>query len=478
MNPAPLRRFLFALSVLAVVTLALSAKFYPAIFINKTPGSFEYFRAGERLLDKGRYREAVTYFERAHSSSPENKDISAGLVYAYSRYADSLERALDHDRAIEYLTKACDVERNTITVRNLAVSYLKRALSLGRKGEYLKAVEDLTRGREIASDSHRQEKAVAAWLFAEGVRAHKEGRERLALLCLRESMLAREDAPSLDLLGDIYYKARDLDKARFYWSMARRLRPGDRIRDKKLRRLAKEIMLSRSEKPVALPHFDISYERGLAVDAPAVSAALEKAYLEVGEDLAFFPASKTVVIFYSQDDFKDIFKLSKAIRAFYDGNIRIPFPQDIHIDDIRRYIYHEYTHAVVSAKTNNNCAVWLNEGIAMMEEFRGQRLPLEGLADSFKDDSTLSIDRMDEAFSKSGGTDGDMRQNYLIAYSVVRYIVDSWGIDGLRDILARIATGQHAMNAIDDELLLSEKEFEKRWKGYVRKGIGRNAKEI
>jgi hypothetical protein len=37
----------------------------------------------------------------------------------------------------------------------------------------------------------------------------------------------------------------------------------------------------------------------------------------------------------------------------------------------------------------------------------------------------------------------------------------------MRRILDRIRGGQHVINAIDDEFLLSEKEFERRWQDYV-----------
>ncbi|MCM8761190.1 MAG: hypothetical protein NC933_03555 [Candidatus Omnitrophica bacterium] len=55
----------------------------------------------------------------------------------------------------------------------------------------------------------------------------------------------------------------------------------------------------------------------------------------------------------------------------------------------------------------------------------------------------------------------------VLAYTLVEYIVDEWGLPGLRDILSKIAGGQHAVNAIDDAFLMSEKEFERRWGAFV-----------
>ena len=52
---------------------------------------------------------------------------------------------------------------------------------------------------------------------------------------------------------------------------------------------------------------------------------------------------------------------------------------------------------------------------------------------------------------------------YIMSYTVVRFIMDRWGIASLREVLKNLSGGQHLMNAIDDALLLSEKEFEARW---------------
>jgi len=50
----------------------------------------------------------------------------------------------------------------------------------------------------------------------------------------------------------------------------------------------------------------------------------------------------------------------------------------------------------------------------------------------------------------------------------VEFMINDWGISALRNILKRLAAGEHALNAMDDELLLSEKEFESRWHAYIR----------
>ncbi len=464
--------FIFIL-VIAVIALIIAIKINPAFFTLKSLGSFEYIRTGEELLNKGKYREAIDRFEKAYEASPENETVKSDLVYAYSRYGTILAESEKYDEAIDYMTKACDITQNAYTMQNLAIIYSKRALLEARKSDWIKAVEDLTNARLAASDSNNANKNLGLFLFNNALDEFKSGNDKAAILFLKEASLAYDDSRILEFLGDVYYKRTELEKASFYWNKSKGLNSQNGELDEKLAKLKKEIEISKKEEAVRLPHFEIRYEKDLPIDLQLTNEALEKAYVDVGKDLAYYPKSKTTVFFYSQGTFKDIFKLPNIIGAFYDGNIRMPFSKNI-LDRLEfiHYIYHEYAHAVVSAKTNNNCPAWLSEGIAVWEEYRGQDLILQGLLSKLVPGFDLSIHSLDEAFKAKGDYDKDMRPYYLLAYTVVKYIVDDWGIEDLRAILVRMAGGQHVMNAIDDEFLLSEKEFDKRWKAYIKKRHG------
>ena len=56
---------------------------------------------------------------------------------------------------------------------------------------------------------------------------------------------------------------------------------------------------------------------------------------------------------------------------------------------------------------------------------------------------------------------------YFLGCALVSAHLDNWGIESMRNILTRIKGAQHVINAIEDELLLSQNEFEKRWQHYV-----------
>ena len=114
----------------------------------------------------------------------------------------------------------------------------------------------------------------------------------------------------------------------------------------------------------------------------------------------------------------------------------------------------------------NNCPVWFSEGIAMWEEFNRSGCNLKDLPVNAETVDGITLASLDKEFYKNE-VGPNRAAYYLLSYTVAAYIIDSWGMAGLQKILKKLAGGQHVVNAIDDEFLLSEKEFEKRWKAYV-----------
>ena len=463
---------LLLLLIIIAVFFAFDLISHFRLLLEKVPGSFEYVRTGEDFVKKGDYRAAVSYFEKANNASPGNKSIKSNLVYAYSKWGEYMVDGGRYDDAIEYLKKAYDVIQDSSTIQNLALMYSKKALDEARRNSWLDATEDYTRARAIAEDSNIAGKGLSISLFNDSVNEYKIGEDNIAILCLKESSLAYEEPRVFEFLGDIYYKKTDLEKASFYWDRARELAPDNKEISEKLKKLAKEMVLGKTAEVKKYPHFELRLSEGFAIDSDAASDILENAYFDVGKDLAYFPKNKTIVFFYSQGSFREIFELPFAVMSFYDGNIRMPLPDKaMRKDEFRRYIYHEYTHAVVSAKTNNNCPTWLNEGIAVWEELKAANQSMAGPLPKSLDISNFSISSLDRIFRTSKDS-ASLSSSYLVAYTIVQYIIDNWGMGGLQDILVRVGTGQHIMNSIDDEFLLSEKEFEKRWKEYVKKRYG------
>ncbi len=469
MLKGPVRKYWRLLPAAIAAGVVLAA----ILFYAKQPyvGSFEYIRKGEDLFNKGKVKESIRYFEKAYASSPANKDIRSSIVYAYSEYALLLAEAKEYGEAINYLVKARDIEPNSSTARNLAIMYSKRAASPAPGNDSAGAKADFKRARETASVSESASRNLSISLYNDAVASFKEGRDAFAITLLKESLLAYEDASAPELLGDIYNKRAEFEKARFYYSKAAEISPGNGKVSEKLEKVAKKMTLAGAEESSQSPHFDLRYEKDMRLDEAQLRKILELCYFDVGNDLKYFPDSRTIIFFYSSGNFKNIFRMPSMVRAFYDGNIHIPLPGAIsNAEELTNYIYHEYTHAAVSAMTNNNCPVWLSEGLAVWEEYKGKDALISDLAGKAIDENAgFSINALDKEFKDKSGGEKTQRARYLLAYSIVKYMVDNWGIEGVRNILAEIKDGRHVVNAIEDEFLLSEKEFEKRWQQYVSK---------
>jgi tetratricopeptide (TPR) repeat protein len=468
----------FSYKGILLVVLLVAAAFLFVSEINSNPlflsfnpqnvGSFEYVRAGERFLDKGLYLKAISCYERAYEASSENASIESNVIYAYSKYALVLADSAKYDEAIEYLTKAYNIRQDPSTIQNLAIMYTRKALPFAQKEDFKKAMELFGEARRIAYGSYSAARNLGISLSNDGIVEFRQGRDDAALLCLKESSLVYQYGRTFLFLGDVYYKKGELRRALFYWHRAKYLDPGDRSIPPKLKRVIKEIRLANSEREIELPHFEVKYKNSLSIDANLTASILEKAYFEIGKDLAYFPKTKTGVFLYSNNDFRNIFKMPAAVRAFYDGNIRMPIPDErLEHEEFLRHVYHEYTHALLSAKTMNNCPVWLGEGVAMWEEFNKSGCNPRALPISAETLNDTTLESLDKEFD-SNEIGPNRAMCYLISYTIVAYIIDGWGMEGLQDILKRLANGQHVVNAIDDEFLLSEKEFERKWKAYVR----------
>ncbi len=467
-----LHRYPWVLPIAAVIILAA----IPTLFQvgHQQTGSFEYVRKGRDLFDKGKMKESLRYFEKAYRSSPENKDIQSNLAYAYTTYGVRLADSGNFDQAIEFLKKAVDVSFDQNTIQNLAMICAKKAIAAVMKNNLVDARKGFETARAVADYYKNARKNLSILLHNEGVVNYGKGNIPQAIIFLKESSLTYENALTFEILGDIYYKKTDLEKARFYFGKTLSFDPQNDEVQRKLQKTIKELRLSQQEESEESPHFEIRYPHTMAIDTDSLRRVLEKSYFEIGKDLKYFPRSKTVVLFYPQDIFKNIFKMPDETRAFYDGNIRIPLPDKPMSDqELFSYIYHEYTHAVVSAKTGDKCPVWFSEGIAVWEQFKGKDTLLAGAIGRYIHQTPISVDAMDAAFSQRNKNEKDIGRYYLLSYTAVQYIIDTWGIDGLRHLLERIKSGRHVVNAIDDEFLLSEKEFEERWQSYVLKKYGR-----
>lgn len=113
-------------------------------------------------------------------------------------------------------------------------------------------------------------------------------------------------------------------------------------------------------------HFDVLFE-GPTDDAlgQRVVERLEADRLRIGAALTAYPSTRTIVVLYTAQQFRDITRMPNWSGGAYDGRIRIPVRGAVgKLEELDRVLAHEYVHAVVASLAGHNVPVWLNEGLA------------------------------------------------------------------------------------------------------------------
>jgi tetratricopeptide (TPR) repeat protein len=428
-------------------------------------GSFEYVRKAEDSIARSDFKGAIDLLEKAYSASPDNLAICSKLRNIYLDYGQSLAESGKMDNAISCMLRAYTVMPGASSAQRLAYVYAEKASERLISGDIAAARTSFENALTTAAPYASSSRNLGVFLFNKAVEEYKSGKNTTAIIFLKESSLAYKNPFTLELMGDIYYNRSDFDQARFYYGKSFELDPKNISTRNKLKRASMDLRLAKDRKTADTPHFSITYSDSMPLDTDFVLGVLEKCYFDIGSDLKYYPDSKTQIIFYSQDEFTKMFMMSSGTRAIYDGNIRVPLPpKKLNADELAQYLRHEYVHAVVSAKTNNNCPAWLNEGLAVWEVYKDRSDKMSRAMVEKLKAQDFSMDRLRKAFDLKNETEGDLRTDYLLSYSAVKYVIDAWGLTGLNRILDRIKSGEHFINAIDDEFLLSETEFDRRWR--------------
>jgi len=297
----------------------------------------------------------------------------------------------------------------------------------------------------------------------------------IAYFHLRDDKYAeRELSKSLELnpksstayqfLGELYYRKDDLETAVSYWEKAVDLNPKATDLRARLDRIRKEHDAEKDFNHDGTSHFLTKYEGREKIEAGRiVLRILEEAYGEVGRALSYYPEQEIQVILYSGQQFKEVTDAPGWSGGIFDGKIRLPIGGiEQETPALRRILFHEYTHAVVRAITPR-CPTWLNEGLA--QYFEGNQVDsrqqemLKQLALAGK---LPSLTNLEGSFTGLGG--GQAQSAYLFSLSSVRYMIDSFGIYRLKDVLDELAKGADANKALTRGIMLSYEEFERGWK--------------
>ena len=345
---------------------------------------------------------------------------------------------------------------------------------------------DQTAYRELLasgiSSLNRDDPAAARQFFEEALR--REDGDSLAYLGLglacfylrrdaaaeealeRALALSPREQRAYQVLGDLYYRKDDLEMAAAYWEKALALSPGNEALRDKLKQARREQKLERSFNRDGTEHFSIRYEGWEKHEVGRiVLLILEDAYSEIGTTLSCYPERKIPVILYSDAQFREVTGMPEGTEGLYDGKIRIPIGGIEHeTAELRKLLFHEYTHALVRVITPRVPA-WLDEGLAQYFEGVDGTSGLKS-ASASRAVTALHLAGMEDRIPAFTGPGAGTA--YLLSLSAVRYLIDTYGMYRVKDVLDGLGEGAGTAKAINAGLALSYEEFEERWKSSLQ----------
>lgn len=344
------------------------------------------------------------------------------------------------------------------TEQNAYARFLNNGIEQMKAADYQAALKSFEQARRY-NDS-----AAAAHLGLGIVYFHLNDDQHAERELNRTLEINPRETTAYQFLGELYYRKDDLDSAVSYWEKAVELNPSASGLRTRLERIRREHKTEKDFNQDVTTHFLVKYEGREKVEAGRiVLRILEDAYSEVGHALSYYPDHEMQVILYSDQQFQEVTDAPGWSSGIYDGKIRIPIGGiEQKSSGLRRTLYHEYTHAVVRAITPH-VPTWLNEGLAQYFEGREidgqQKEMLRRLAQAGK---LPSLSNLEGSFM---GLSGDQAMlAYLFSLSSVRYMIDSFGMYRVKDILDELAAGTDTGKAISNGIMLSYEELDSNWK--------------
>ena len=205
--------------------------------------------------------------------------------------------------------------------------------------------------------------------FGGGTAAYMLGRDDQARASLERALnLDPQLVEAARLLGELYHRTGQVERAIAVYSDATVFAPDDAHLAEKLRHWEREDKIQGRFRQSRGAHFRVLFE-GPTDDAMArrIVEILEGAYRDVGAALRTYPSDPINVVLYTQEQFRDVTRLPAWAAAAYDGQIRVPVRGAMKSGrraELGRVLTHEYVHAVVAKLGGRTVPVWLNEGLA------------------------------------------------------------------------------------------------------------------
>jgi len=415
---------------------------------------------GVKLLGEGKPEEAVSVLERARAYDPAGGKIASNLAGAYMRMAERTLKEGNAGGAARWADNVLNLGIDDAGVlESLARTYNLIANAYNDGKDYSNAASILETALTIEPGNSVLRSNLGMALY------HDTRREE----ALREFRSIMYDDPKNTLArrmcGLILYDMGEMKQALEELRYAAAADPHDSETVKLLRKVEKEYAVEKDFGVDRYQHFTVSIDGGadLSVGSEVIDA-LESAYGSVGRDLNYFPDEKIAVVIYPGRQFHDLLNKHKNVGGIYDGKIRVPvggLEKEAHREQLRRILAHEYAHVVVHFLTNNNCPLWLNEGIAEYESRTWEDGFYDVLGSAASNGTFVPLDKLSSALKAYGSNRVSLA--YLESFSLVRYMAQTYGVYSLRRILDCLYRREPVEKAVRETLFVEMDQLERDW---------------
>jgi hypothetical protein len=383
---------------------------------------------------------------------------------------DDPDRAVTHntdnnEKKLEQARKSYELfPLNEDLKRNLAEGYAAAGFNLFKQRQFEKADEQLVKAIELYPDE-------PAYILMRGICTYNLKKYDIARYELeRVRSLQPESVETLIYLGLVLYETDRRLEAVQLWEQALKLAPGRKDSVQLLEKARKESAVESRMDRGNSSRFNLTYDPGVPTSfALAVLDVLESASNQVGSELGHFPAARVPVVIYKRDDYKTVTNSPDWSGGAYDGTIRLPFGALTEINaGLRSVLFHEYAHVVVFDLTRGNCPIWLNEGIAEM--FGRKQLSESKVAHVQSSNKSAAVDIRKLEGSFTGLSSADATIAYQQSYSLVNYVVSTYGWHRIQQILSALGLGKSIEDAVSETLKsynLSYDGLVKEWQNSV-----------
>ncbi len=135
-----------------------------------------------------------------------------------------------------------------------------------------------------------------------------------------------------------------------------------------------------------------------------------------------------------------------------------------------RAVPHELSHAIIHRATDNpysSLPQWLDEGLAMYAEGSQEGLYIDSLNRAIRDNKLISLRSLSSNFPADSA---QATLSYAESYSVVKYIIDKYGREGMGKLLQVFSQGSTPDRALQQALGVNQAGLEAEWRASIGAG--------